>query len=130
MENQLTLIEAHKKRVDGMNEALDLGPNASALDLLQAIYRNSGQELHTRMRAAMAAIAYETPKLAVTAVVQENDIATALDRRIARLNEMKLVEPNGEPVITQPIAEPMPTSIPTLPSPLSRIYTNRFRRRF
>jgi hypothetical protein len=41
------------------------------------------------MRAAIAALPFEFPKLAVTAQVSETDFATLLDRRIER---MKLIE--------------------------------------
>jgi hypothetical protein len=34
--------------------------NGSALNYLQSIYRDPGQEQHTRMRAASMAIAYES----------------------------------------------------------------------
>jgi hypothetical protein len=34
------------------------------------------------------------PKLAVTAVVPEQDFATVLDRRLKRIEEMKLIEAN------------------------------------
>jgi hypothetical protein len=52
-----------------------------------------------RMRAAGLAIPYEVPKLAVTAMVTENDIATLLDRRIKRYEEMKLIEAKPNKVI-------------------------------
>jgi len=35
---------------------------------------------------------FETPKLAVTAQITEQDFATLLDRRLKRLEEMKLIE--------------------------------------
>jgi hypothetical protein len=41
------------------------------------------------MRAAIAALPFEVPKLAVTAVVSEQDFATLLDRRLKRIEEMK-----------------------------------------
>jgi hypothetical protein len=44
------------------------------------------------MRAAIAALPFESPKLAVTAVVSEQDFATVLDRRLKRIEEMKLIE--------------------------------------
>src|SRR5215471_15847444 len=87
----LDKVEKRANRATLHSENLDIGPNATALDLLQAVYRNPGQELHIRMRAAMAAIAYETPKLAVTAQVTEQDFATLLDRRLKRLEELKLI---------------------------------------
>jgi hypothetical protein len=85
------------------------------------------------MRAAMAALKHEVPALIATAVVNEGSFAEIIGRRIARLNEMKLLENktiNGEPAITEPTPEPTPTPTPPLPAPLSRLYTNRFRRRF
>ena len=62
-----------------------------ALEFLQAIYMND-ELLFTRVRVATACLPFETPKLAVTAVVQENDFATLLDQRIKRYQEMKLIE--------------------------------------
>ena len=42
------------------------------------------------MRAAMACLPFESPKLAVTAVIDnERDFATVLDRRLKRIEEMK-----------------------------------------
>jgi hypothetical protein len=72
--------------------ALQLRPGANSLDFLQAVYRNPSLALTTRMRAAIAAIPFESPKLAVTAVVSEQDFATVLDRRLKRIEEMKLIE--------------------------------------
>jgi len=42
-----------------------------------------------RIRAMIAALPFETPKLAVTATVSEHDFATLLDRRLKRIEEMK-----------------------------------------
>ena len=56
-----------------------------AITYLRSIYTDPVMPLTTRMRAAMACLPFEVPKLAVTAQVTENDIATLLDRRIAHL---------------------------------------------
>jgi hypothetical protein len=57
----------------------------SSLDLLQAIYRCPDQPLHTRMKAAIAALPYEHPKLAVTAVLDgTEDLGARLSRAIQR----------------------------------------------
>jgi hypothetical protein len=62
----------------------------TALELLQAIYRDKRNPLHMRMRAASIAIPFETPKLAVTANI-DADLGEMLDRAIAR-STGKLIE--------------------------------------
>ena len=103
-----------------------------ALEFLQAIYMNDELPLLTRVRVAISCLPFENPKLAVVAQVTENDIATILDRRIARYQQMQLIESrpiNGKPVETVRTIEPDPPPQPILPSPLTRIYSSRFRRR-
>src|SRR5215469_6502241 len=114
MENPITLIEAHKKRVSEMNEEIEIGPNDISIDLLRAVYRANHLPLHTRMRAAMAARKHEVPALVTTAVANENSFAELLDRRLKRLEEMKLLEANGVKIID---AQPHP--VETKP-PLAR----------
>src|SRR5262245_8402870 len=78
---------------------LQLRPEANSLSFLQAVYRNQGLALPVRMRAAIAALPFEVPKLAVTAVVSEKDFAMVLDQRLKRIAETKLIEAkptNGE----------------------------------
>jgi hypothetical protein len=82
--------------------AIELGPNGMSLDLLRAVYRNSAISLSTRMRAAIAALPFESPKLAVTAQVSEQDFATLLDQRLARIEAMKTVEARAQPVEVKP----------------------------
>ena len=76
---------------EGSKKSQEIGiPNDGiSLDLLRAVYRNQSLALTTRMRAAIAALPHEVPKLAVTAVVADNDVATLLDRRLKRIEEMK-----------------------------------------
>src|SRR5262249_56226709 len=105
---------------------------AVAFDGLEAVYRNPGLPLATRMRAMIAAIPFESPKLAVTAQVSESDFATLLDRRIARYQEMRLLENkavNGNPAVTDPAIEPEPQPAPPTPAPLNRLYNKRLYRR-
>ena len=102
-------------------ETIEIPLNAISLDLLQAVYRCNESPLHTRMRAAMACLPHEVPKLAVTAQVTDMGVAEILDRRLKRLEEMKLIEANGAKFIH---AQPQP--VETKP-PLARTNDRRFR---
>src|SRR5262249_54423963 len=80
-------------------QEIEMPADGISLDLLRAVYRNSSLPLATRMRAAIAALPFESPKLAVTAVVSEQDFATVLDRRLKRIEEMKASAIEATPVI-------------------------------
>jgi hypothetical protein len=100
-----SLPQANKRQL----ENVEIGPNDLSIDLLRAVYRNNQLPLTTRMRAAMAALKHEVPALIATAVVNEGDFATILDRRIVRLQEIesaKLIE-----------AQPKPEAVEVAPTP-------------
>ena len=81
------------------SQEIEIPNDGISLDLLRAVYRNQSLALTTRMRAAIAALPHEVPKLAVTAVVADNDVATLLDRRLKRIEEMKANAIEATPVI-------------------------------
>src|SRR6266436_9895524 len=94
MDNSITTYER------GYGE-LEFPPNGMSIDLLRAVYRNPSIPLPVRMRAAIAALPFETPKLGITAFVSEKDFAALLDQRLKRIEQMKLIEAtptNGEKV--------------------------------
>ncbi len=59
-------------------------PPHNALDFLQSIYRNPLQPLPVRIRCAVEALPFESPKLSATAVLTSGDFAERLERAIAR----------------------------------------------
>src|SRR6516225_3303891 len=101
-----------------LDEVIDNPENAHAL--LRAVYQNPEVPLSVRMRAAMACLPFETPKLAVTAQITEQDFATLLDRRLKRLEELKLIEANGakiseaQPINGEPQRQPHVETKPSL----------------
>src|SRR5499427_2385990 len=102
------------------------------LSFLKAVYMNAELPLSVRMRAAIELLPFTHPKLAVTAVVSEQDFATVLDRRLKRIEEMKLLEKktiNGNAVVSEMTIEPEPQPSPPMPAPLNRIYDKRRYRR-
>lgn len=85
-----------------------------ALEFLQAIYCNNDLPLPTRMRAAMAALPFESPKLAVVAQVTERDFAALLDARLKRMEQAAVIDAKPPQVEVKP--------------PLPRLPDCRFRR--
>jgi hypothetical protein len=81
---------------------IEIPPDGISLDLLRAVYRNSSIPLSVRIRAAGLAIPYDTPRLMVTAQVNENNFAELLDRRLRRMEEAKLIEHQPQ-VETKPL---------------------------
>src|SRR5260370_5150630 len=84
---------------------IDIGPNGMSIDLLRAVYRSTSIPLQVRLRAAIAVLPHEVPRLMVSAQINENSFAELLERRLQRIEQMKLVErqpTNGE-------ARPTPT---------------------
>jgi hypothetical protein len=71
---------------------------ASALEYLQSVYRNPSEPEGRRLKAAMAALQFETPRLGVIATTNLNgaDFAALLDRAIERANGVRL-EPKALP---------------------------------
>ena len=78
----------------------------TALTYLQSIYRNPAETEHRRMRAAIAALAYENPKVSAVAISHMNgqDFASALERCLARPEQAR----QGLP----PVALPAPVQHP------------------
>src|SRR5262249_43938040 len=60
------------------------------LSFLKAVYMNADLPLSVRMRAAIELMPLTHPKLAVTAVVSDGDIASLLDRRLKRMAKFGL----------------------------------------
>jgi len=85
---------------------LDEEPSSS-LDFLQKVYRNTTMPLHTRMRAAIAALPFEAPKLAVTAVLPDDGrFAEQLEKALARSGQILELRANGSQ-FEIPRAEPV-----------------------
>jgi hypothetical protein len=67
-------------------EEIDLTPSETSLSFLQKIYRSPAQPMSRRLRAAMAALPHEHPKLGIVATANMNGetFAGMLDRAIER----------------------------------------------
>jgi hypothetical protein len=120
----MNLVDLHslpQGKKQAQEAVFEIGPDGTSLTLLQAVYRNPAVPLHTRIRCAAFALPYEHPKLMVTAVVQEHDLASLLDARLRWIAERES-GPNGPnaPKGNRPEVEVKP--------PLPRLPDRRYRR--
>jgi hypothetical protein len=82
------------------------------LKFLTAVYMNAELPLSVRMRAAIELLPFTHPKLAVTAVVNDGDFASLLDRRLKRIEQMKSAKViDGETAPQIEVKPPMPRLI-------------------
>jgi hypothetical protein len=89
------------------DDTIIVPPGANSLEFLQAIYRSATQPMARRLKAASIAIAYESPKLSVTAMLDSRDsfavqleAAIARSRKVLELHAAELAPPlpNGHAV--------------------------------
>lgn len=79
--------------------AIRVPRGGNALEFLREVYSNEDQPLPTRMRAAIAALPFETPKLAVTAIGPMSEgFAMQLERAISRSG--KVIEAQAIKTVT------------------------------
>jgi hypothetical protein len=103
------------------------GTKKDALTYLQTIYNDPLQPTSTRMRAAIAVLNYETPRLMVTAQVNDQSFAEVLERRLKKYQELqrangsKQIEAKAEPAEPEPIEVKPPT-----PTSRYRVFNRRF----
>jgi hypothetical protein len=98
-------------------DQIALEPNGTSLDLLRAVYRNPELGLPVRMRAAIAALPFELPKLSVTAVISEQNFAEVLERRLQNMERIS----NGNAKMIE--AKQVETK-----TPMPRLADRRYRR--
>ena len=78
-------------------EPLPMQVPQTALEYLQAIYRNPAEPEHRRLSAAALALSFEAPKLSAVAVLRgENAFAAQLERAINRTNKVLELTPNPD----------------------------------
>jgi hypothetical protein len=64
----LDTVDAALKRFENEPDHIELEPHEMAHDLLRKVYRDKRQPMARRIRCAIEAMQYETPKLATVAV--------------------------------------------------------------
>jgi hypothetical protein len=82
-------------------------PDLDALRYLQLVYRGQVQAEGPRMRAAMACLPFETPKLSVVASIHDpQGFADRLERAIERSGVRSLMVIEAKPIEPKPAPEP------------------------
>ena len=67
----------------------EIDPSKTAHDYLKEVYQDPRLPTALRMKAAIEALPFERPKLAVTAMLDGQDIAALLDERLKRIAQAK-----------------------------------------
>jgi hypothetical protein len=117
-----TDLTRHAVELD-IDQVLEALPHDhTALQLGQAIYRCRSLPWQDRWRAARELLVYESPRLGISAVINEGSFAELLERRLQRISEAKLIEakPNNGGEKVAPEVEVKP--------PLPRLADRRYRR--
>jgi hypothetical protein len=110
----MTDLDAVLDRLEA-TEVQVIEPAPDALVLLQQVYRCTSMPLPVRMRAAMAALPFERPKLAVIAQLGSG-FANSMEAKLReRIERRRMAEPRvvieAKPAEPLPV-KPMTTSIP------------------
>ena len=84
-------------KIEAQRASRDAGDEPrNALDYLQDVYRGRRQAEPWRMRAAIAALQFESPKLSATAVMSSEDFGDRLERAILRSLGVRRELTNGD----------------------------------
>jgi hypothetical protein len=129
----LDSVDAALKEVEERARALVVVPvqaqpqPTTGLQYLQQVYRGEIEPEGPRMRAAIAALPFESPKLSVVANIGHHELGDRLERAIARSMQshgFALARPviDAEPV--EPLAKPDHSLVPPPPT------RGGFKRRF
>ena len=112
----LNSVPQEKSRETDIDQVLEALPyDHTALQLGQALYRCRSLSWRERWHIGKHILQFESPKLGVTGVVNEQDFAAILDRRLRRM-EASTGNPHPQPQTTE------------TPKVLPRIADRRFRR--
>src|SRR5690348_13172388 len=116
--------EEQQRRLDQLNgEGLEVPEDATPLDFFTTVFRDAGQPMHRRMKAAAEAAQYVHPKLSVQAQLEKQDFAAILEerRRWWQSQQPKLLE---APKVIDAKPSPAEVSAEAMQKPLTT-----FRRR-
>jgi hypothetical protein len=91
-------------------EEITLPEGATSLHFMQAIYRDPGQPITRRMRAAQIAIAYEHPKLAVTVNTDVTGFASQMEEVMRRSGKSTVIDAKANYDTSAPL--PIPRRLP------------------
>jgi hypothetical protein len=107
-----------------IHEPDEVLPEIDAHGYLIGVYRGTIKANGSRLRAAIAALAFEKPKLAAVAQIGEGDLSDRLDRAITASS--KVIEHRPQQVVEAKQVEAAP--LPDHSKPFAHDNKSRFRR--
>jgi hypothetical protein len=95
-------VEVNPREMLVLADEIEVASDATPLDFLQTVYRDSRQPMQRRMKAAVECLGYVHPKLAVTVSTMDGrSLAAQMEARVRRSGRSNVIDSNSTTALDQ-----------------------------